>query len=351
MKSKMKFQPVSHSWVALHPQPKGVIQFIGGAFFGTFVPMLFYRYLLKTLFEQQYTIIILPFNFTFNHYEEAGFLIREQYEIIPEIVRRSKFLGYNYQTYLNDTNFSWIGHSIGCKYISLLEGFTALPTEPEELEKFIRQLVLETSNTSNQQKNEHKIKSIFTDLELLINDIQQKREKTIQLVKYYLNQDIDSQILVSDAPKVTIKSIFIKGQASILLAPVNTGLESAIKPKFLAELIKKIGFDVKPTPKETYALIKDSNLFNLMAILRWKSDNIARGTCDWFINTLRKPPQDFWQELPGGHLRPLGIQIGNFVINFPDTLSIPVIESIPKRTAGFESHVIQLLKDLSIKKQ
>ncbi|TVP65494.1 MAG: DUF1350 domain-containing protein [Nodularia sp. (in: Bacteria)] len=350
MTSKMKFRPVSHSWVALHPQPKGVIQFIGGAFFGTFAPMLFYQYLLKTLFEQHYTIIILPFNFTFNHYQEAGFLIREQYEIIPEVVRISKSLDYDYQVYLDDTNFSWLGHSIGCKYISLLEGFTALPTESEELEKFIRQLVLETSNTSNRQTNERKIKNIVTDLEILINDIQQKRDKTIELVQYHLKQDIGSKQLDSDDQNVTFQSLFIRGQSSVLLAPVNTGLDSAIKPKFLADFITRIGFDVKPTPEETYALIKDSNLFNLLAILRFKSDNIARGTCDWFINTLRKPPQDLWQELPGGHLRPLGIQIGNFVINFPDTFSIPLIEPIKKRTAGFESHVIELVKDLSIKK-
>ncbi|MEA5582763.1 DUF1350 family protein [Nodularia harveyana UHCC-0300] len=347
MKLKMKWQPISHSWVALHPQPKGVIQFIGGAFFGTFLPMLFYQHLLKTLFDQRYTIVILPFNFTFDHYEEAGFLIREQYEIIPELVRMSQLLGYNHNIYLNDTNFLWLGHSIGCKYISLLEGFTALPIESEELERFIRELVLKTSNTSNHQKNDYKIKSIVTDLEILINDIQQKKGKTIERVKYYLKQDIDSQKFRSDDSQVKISSIFIKGQSSIFLAPVKTGIDSAIKPKFLAELINIIGFDVKPTPQETYTLIKDSNLFNLLAILRLKSDDIARGTCDWFINTLKKPPQDFWEELPGGHLRPLGIQIGNFVINFPDTLSIPVIEPIPKRTAGFESHIIKLLKDVS----
>ncbi|WP_414549703.1 DUF1350 family protein [Anabaena sp. CCY 0017] len=343
----MKFRPVSHSWVALHPQPKGVIQFIGGAFFGTFVPMLFYRYLLKSLFDQQYTIVILPFNFTFNHYAEAGFLIREQYEIIPEIVRIAQLLNYDYQAYLNDANFSWIGHSIGCKYISLLEGFTALPTETKELAQFIRQLVLETSPTSNIQKNEQKITNILRDLEILINDVRQKRDKTIELVKYYLNQNIDSEQPGLDNTKVTINSLFIKGQASILLAPVNTGLDSAIQPKFLAEFMTRLGFDVKPTPQETYALIKNSNLFNLLGLLRFKSDNLARDTSNWFIHTLKKPPQDFWQELPGGHLRPLGIQIGNFVLNFPDTLSIPVIELTQKRTAGFESHLIKLLKTLN----
>ena len=80
----MKFQPVAHSWVALHPEPKGVIQFIGGAFFGTFFPMFFYRSLLRGVFEDGYTIVVLPFNFTFDHYAEAGFLIKEQYEIMPE---------------------------------------------------------------------------------------------------------------------------------------------------------------------------------------------------------------------------------------------------------------------------
>jgi hypothetical protein len=64
-------------------------------------------------FEYRYTIIIVPFNFTFDHYAESGFLIREQYEIMPELVRRAIFAEYDYQV-LSDR------HSIGCKYIVLL---------------------------------------------------------------------------------------------------------------------------------------------------------------------------------------------------------------------------------------
>jgi hypothetical protein len=96
MTAKLRFHPVSHSWVALHPNPKGVIQFIGGAFFGTFFPMFFYRSLLQRLFDEEYTIVLLPFNFSFDHYAESGFLIREQYDIMPELVRRAIFEGYNY---------------------------------------------------------------------------------------------------------------------------------------------------------------------------------------------------------------------------------------------------------------
>jgi hypothetical protein len=48
METKIRFQPLSFSWVAIHPNPKGVVQFIGGAFFGTF-PTVFYRYFLAGL--------------------------------------------------------------------------------------------------------------------------------------------------------------------------------------------------------------------------------------------------------------------------------------------------------------
>ncbi|MEO0868521.1 MAG: DUF1350 family protein [Cyanobacteria bacterium J06642_11] len=51
--AKFRFMPCGHSWVALHPQPKGIIQFIGGALLGTF-PTVAYRHFLKTLFEAGY---------------------------------------------------------------------------------------------------------------------------------------------------------------------------------------------------------------------------------------------------------------------------------------------------------
>ena len=67
---KLKFRPISHSWVARHPQPEGVVQFVGGAFFGTFGPTLFYRHLVNYFYDKAYTIVILPFSFSFNHYRE-----------------------------------------------------------------------------------------------------------------------------------------------------------------------------------------------------------------------------------------------------------------------------------------
>lgn len=354
----MKFQPVSHSWVALHPKPQGVIQFVGGAFFGTFWPMLFYRSLLQRLFKDGYTIVVLPFHFTFNHYAESGFLIREKYEIMPEIVRRAIFAGYDYQPYLSDKNFSWIGHSIGCKYIALLEAFSALPTignpsDPsyshriEELRKFIEFVVRETAKKRDSQlKIDKKIESVFTDLLILINDLELKRKDAKRLIKYYINKEANYKDLKEN---IEISSIFIRNQPSLLLAPVNTGLDSAI-PKPLASIFIGLGLNVNPTPEETYALIKNGNLFGLLGLKLFQRDKLALSTSQWFENDFKKPPEGFKEDLKGGHLRPLGIQFGNYVINFPDLKDgIPLIESIQKRNTQFESPVSQLFQRLKDK--
>ncbi len=321
---KLRFKPVSHSWVALHPQPKGVIQFIAGAFFGTFGPMLFYRYLLQCLYEQGYTIILLPFNFSFNHYVEAGYLMREQYEILPELVRMASVAGYDYEAYLDDKNFSWIGHSLGCKYISLLEGFTALPPEPQDREKFIRNLLSYTSDESQ-------IERVIADVNILFEELKRKILEARKLIYTYVKREIK------------INSVFIKGQVSILLAPAIADTGSAIRPQFLADIIDNLGWGVKPTVEEAQNLIKDSGLFNIMGLVCFKYDNIAKLTCEWFTNILKKPPQQFLENVKGGHLKPLGIQLGKYVINLFDK---PLIESVQERNRGFEHHVIQLLEEL-----
>jgi hypothetical protein len=354
----MKFQPISHSWVALHPKPQGVIQFIGGAFFGTFWPMLFYRSLLQRLFKDGYTIVLLPFNFTFNHYAESGFLIREQYEIMPEVVRRAIFAKYDYEIYLSDKNFAWIGHSIGCKYIALLEAFSSFPIigkpneaqyshKTRELKNFIEFIVIATAKKKDSPaKIYSKTEKIFNELLVLINDLEIKREEAKQLIKYYIRREANFNQLKDD---IEISSIFIKNQPSLLLAPVNTGLESAI-PEPLASIFISLGLNVNPTPDETNELIKYSNLFGIMGLNSFKKDKLALSTCHWFEKVFKKPPQGFKEDLEGGHLRPLGIIFGNFAINFPDIMdNIPIIESVQNRNKEFESPVSELFQRLEEK--
>ena len=342
----MKFQPVAHSWVALHPEPKGVIQFIGGAFFGTFFPMFFYRSLLRGVFEDGYTIVVLPFNFTFDHYAEAGFLIKEQYEIMPELVRIAISYGYDYSTYLSDSNFAWLGHSIGCKYIALLEAFSALHSidSPQELKELIGKIIRETATERDSPANlDRKIDNVFNDLSRLTNDLKLKRTEAKALIARYVERATNAK---QSENLVDISSLFIKNQPSLLLAPVNTGLDSAI-PKPLAAVLINLGINVNPTPEKTYALIRSGNLFNLLGIVDFKTDKIALSTCHWFEKDFKKPPENFQEHLIGGHLRPLGIQLGNFVINFPDFGdNIPLIESIQKRDAKFQIPVSGLFQNL-----
>lgn len=358
MTEKLRFQPVSHSWVALHPNPKGVIQFIGGAFFGTFFPMFFYHSLLQRLFNEEYTIVLLPFNFSFDHYAESGFLIREQYDIMPELIRMAIFEGYNYGAYLSDRNFSWVGHSIGCKYIALLEGLSALPIlgkpnnydydkNVQKLKGFLEDIVNSAaSKKDSQQKIKRKINDLLTGLLILINDLEIKREKAQELIKTYIKKGPNYQALKEE---IEITSIFIKNQPSLLLAPVNTGLDSAVPQPFASFLIG-LGLNVKPTPNETYALIRKANLFGLLGLISFKTDKIALSTCQWFESDFKKPPKEFQQKLNGGHLRTLGIEMGNLIINFPDLKDkIPFIESMQKREEDLESPVNQLFQRLEDK--
>jgi hypothetical protein len=358
MSLKLRFLPVSHSWVAVHPNPQGVVQFIGGAFFGTFFPMWFYRSLLQSIFDAGYTIILLPFNFTFNHYVEAGFLIKEQYDILPELVRIALKYGYGFEKYLDDENYYWLGHSIGCKYIALLEGFSALPPEAEQRDNFIRKLIEENKTTSNFTAD-----SVIADINVLVTELKRKYIQAKKLIEYYIKssnqtQKLSIQIDFHDLKEedLSIGTIFIKGQASILLAPVNSGTDSAI-PQPIAGIVDKLGLGVKPSPDLTFDLIRKADLFNLLGLISFLGDTkLAKSTVDWFDNVFKKPPVDaqgkspFRDKLKGGHLRPLGLRVGNSVINFPDNLQVPFIESVASKSQTFEFYVTELLKYLEQKR-
>jgi predicted alpha/beta hydrolase len=104
----MKFKPIVHSWIAQHPEPKGVVEFLGGAIFGT-LPNVCYGHFLHSLYDAGYTIITLPFRFGLNHVAIAEDLLSERDAVLQQ-------LGESHQ---GIPRF-WVGHSLGCKYIILL---------------------------------------------------------------------------------------------------------------------------------------------------------------------------------------------------------------------------------------
>jgi hypothetical protein len=62
---------------------------------------------LNKVFDAGYTIISLPFRFTFNHWSVTISLVKEQYVIRREIVKEVRNLGYDYNVYLKDSKDSF----------------------------------------------------------------------------------------------------------------------------------------------------------------------------------------------------------------------------------------------------
>jgi hypothetical protein len=107
--SKCIFQPVFTCWVAEHPEPIGTIEFLGGALFGS-LPNISYSYFLNYFYDQGYTVVTSPFRLGLNHEEIS-------YEIHSDRERVFRTLQPIHQSLPR----FWIGHSLGCKYIILLE--------------------------------------------------------------------------------------------------------------------------------------------------------------------------------------------------------------------------------------
>ncbi len=266
METRLRFIPLNFNWVALHPQPQGVVQVIGGAFFGTF-PTIFYRYLLKQLFEQGYTIIAIPYRFTFRHWSVSVSLVRDQVDLRQMMVEEAKRRGYDYKIYQEKPtdpkgNYYWLGHSLGSKYIALLELLSEL--EFKGIQEILGECV------GKDQENE---------------------------IKRCL-EGVDFQ------------EISLKNQGTLLLAPAITGIESAIPFKPVANLVKRLGLDVNPTVDQTHCLILKSGLFNLFSLIAFANDDIAKDTVNWIkANLSNRLIQCI--DLPGGHLAPLGWKNGD----------------------------------------
>jgi hypothetical protein len=271
-----RFIPLKFTWVALNPNPQGVVYFIGGAFFGSF-PNIFYRYLLKEIFDAGYTIVAIPFRFTFRHWSVSIEIFEALEELREAIYQEAQFRGYtnNIDLYHEKPtskkfNYLWLGHSLGGKYISLLEILTGLKSE-EDLKRVFDKSV----NTQQAQ-------DVLKELERL---------------------------------GIDISEISIENQPSLLLAPVIAGLESAIPIPPLVSLLKAIGIDVQPNVEETKRLILSSGLFTLLALIAFFTDTYAGPTVSWFSENLSKRLIKPLITLPKtNHLTPLGWKSGNEIL-------------------------------------
>jgi len=307
--SDLTFSYLQSNWVLIHPEPKGVIYFIGGAGFGSF-PTVFYRYILRRIFQEGYTIVALPFRFTLNHWSVAINLVKKakslREAIKAEALRRNhifeKEVYKNLDLYSNPKKFRegsyyWLGHSLGCKYIALLE----VLGDVKRLQK-----LCQTDNLDR----------IYELLGKCI--INKKQLKPIQKA---LEQIKD--------PEYTS----LENQSSILMAPVITGIEGAIPISEIAKLVKKF-IDVRPSKQETECLIIEDennikdNLFHFTSIIKFKNDNVeTRAETIQFLleNLPQNPFKPLYKELDGKHLAPLNLlkrneELANLLIKWLPTL-------------------------------
>lgn len=319
-----KFQPLSFSWVAIHPQPKGVVQFIGGALFGSF-PTIFYHHLLKKLYQAGYTIIALPFRFTFDHWSVSLELLREHYVLRREIIQKVIDLNYDPTIYLDDANYNWVGHSLGCKYILLLELLSGFESP-------------QTSNLS-WSENWQKIKPNLDKLPDLNNQQSQKVVQQIEGLKDKVESIYDEWLNIKKSIKklvgcdVNLSGLFLRNEPSLLIAPDISDTDSAIPIKSVANLIDRLGRGAKPTKKETQCLIKNSNLFSLMAILSFEKDMIAgnrEGSIEgenssdvaWLAHYLQPRLRGIKELTNAYHLQPHGYQADQYVVDFPGSIIV-----------------------------
>ena len=127
-----------------------------------------------------------------------------------------------------------------------------------------------------------------------------------------------------------LKNISILNQTSLLVAPDISDTQSAIPVPAIANLLDRIGWGVKPSRKQTQCLIERSQLFNLTASISFDTDTLAGNETDKFKSAkIRKFSDVLWliyqlkqrklpilhQELPGKHLEPLGVRIGDYLVD------------------------------------
>ena len=282
MKTEMFFLPIKFDWVAIHPAPIGIIQFIGGAFFGAF-PTIFYRSLLNSLFSLGYTIIAKPYKFSFRHWSVVIDLLNSQLDLFKMIQFEAEKLDYRgielYQKYidailnpkivLDKGKYFWLGHSLGCKYIALLELLS----------------ILESVDPA--------------DAKL--------RAKIRATADKYGDFNAD-------------KTASLTNQSMILLAPVLADLKNAIPIPFLAQLFSPL-LKVMPSEKETQDLIFEASTSRnggrfhyIVDITGFRGDIRAKDTIQWLETFQSRFFGGFNSRLSvqhaplGPHLSPMGVR-------------------------------------------
>lgn len=251
----LHFQPLHFCWAALHPRPRGVVVFLGGAFFGTF-PTVFYRRFLSLLHAQRYSVVALPFRFSFRHWSIALSLVAYQDELRRELAELAIRLGHDPDPYVEWKPFTWIGHSLGCKYLALLELLSDL--ELDGLQRALADCV--------------------------------GADQAGRLIAALSSEPLDHQSL--------------HNQPTLLLDPVMADLEDAVPLPALQKLLAR-WVRVSPSRSQSFCIVENSRLFHLTSIVGFGS-RLASATVASFVDILGPRLRHLIQLEPRAHLAIMG---------------------------------------------
>lgn len=272
----LHFQAFSHSWVAIHPNPKGIIQFVGSFFIFGSLPTVFYYFLLNSLYAQRYTIIAYPSSVIppllwqsklVNHWSASIQLLEEESVIKAELIAHIlKYTDRKYlNVYLNHGNYFWLGHSLGCKYISLLEILS------NDFQNLVNNL--EQCGITNKQLQI--IESAVTNLEF------ERENSDRQINSLLANHQVDYQFY---------SKRLIIDQPSIFLAPEIYGTEERNQKSSSAIPL----FSLFPDGKTTKCLINLSqNFFGLTALIGFSYDKISKDDLEALTTELSSRTKNF----------------------------------------------------------
>lgn len=278
------FQPFANSWVALHPQPKGIIQFVGSFFIFGSIPTVFYNPLLRNLYNQGYTIIAYPCSVIppiiwrlrrVDHWQASIGLLTEEYALKQELVAYILRQGNQdlLELYLNQSNYFWLGHSLGCKYISILE---IISSNWENIEHYLVRCGFKPE-----------------DIEIIEAEV-----KTLEFERIKSDRQINRFLSNKGRQTSFTSKRGIIDQPSIFIAPEIHGTRDRS-----GETIP--GFEIFPSGKETLCLIKQTtDYFNLTALIEFERDEISYDDVKALKAELEtRTDRLIYQKLPGCDLK------------------------------------------------
>jgi len=289
----MKIYSACGSTLYLSDRPLRVVNVIGAFTFGS-LPQVFYHRLAGALCtDYNYSVVLHPFPFTPfapDHWKLALSL----YERLRTLqLRDFPVLTGRDHVYLQPSKNVWLGHSLGCKLIELLELLTLAPSQRREA---LREILTEAEAA----RIEALLDGTGDRLHKLAVGLQDSQQ---QVADDVFRQEWDQQRLQHLQQADTLQPIL--DQPSILMAPQISGAT-----RVAGTNLRLYDSRVQPSWEQTCYLVRSqTSIFNLTDVIAFDDDSIAADDVVFLRQALKARQQAQGRSgianVSGGHFRPL----------------------------------------------